>query len=183
MGRLAREFPVDDQRTVTGRFLAVALSGSLCFACARGPTEPTVSRSAEDGTSGTPSRQVIAAPSGSDRAPSTVSRLGGLTVPQGNWGGPSVNLTVTPGGGTIEFDCGRGTIDLPMLLDANGRFDVAGTFVREGGPEKENPDRIPARYAGSTDGRTLILTVSADGFAIGPLTLALGAQTRLLKCL
>jgi hypothetical protein len=32
----------------------------------------------------------------------------------------------------IEFDCAHGTIYSSLGTDAQGRFDMAGTFVREG---------------------------------------------------
>lgn len=173
---------MENLRTFGKRFLLATLGTCLSLACAKGPpTEAAVSLGAEDGSAATTSRQAVA-PVPSGRAPSTVSRQGSSAVPPGNWGGPSVNLTVTASGGTIEFDCGRGSVDQPMVLDSNGRFDVAGTFIREGGPAKENPDRIPARYIGRTDGKTMALTVTIGDTTVGPLTLTFGTQTRLFKC-
>ncbi len=109
-------------------------------------------------------------------------------VPSGLWGGDHISLSVHDGGASLEFDCAHGTIEQAMLLDAGGRFDVGGTFVREhGGPVRdgEPTDSHPARYAGSTDGRTLALTVVLmdDNRTIGAFTLVLGQPPRLLKCL
>src|SRR5687767_3405246 len=50
------------------------------------------------------------------------------------WGGPHVRLVLTSNGGEIEFDCAHGEIREPLKLSEQGRFSVAGTFVREGGP-------------------------------------------------
>lgn len=165
------------------RLLCVLVAGGFSLACLeRSPTEARLTSQMEDGSvaSAAP-RQVVAA---SGRHTSTASnRRAASAAPQGNWGGPSVNLTVTLTGGTIEFDCGRGTIDAPMLLDLGGRFDVPGTFIREGGPERENPDRLPARYTGWTDGKTMILSVATGDSQIVDLPLTIGTQTRLMKCL
>ena len=85
----------------------------------------------------------------------------------GDWGGEHVALTVTPAGGSLEFDCAHGTIDEPIRPRANGTFDGAGVYVREhGGPirEDEPPDSHPARYVGRIDGSRMILTVAlTDG--------------------
>ena len=54
------------------------------------------------------------------------------------WGGTGIQLTVNDATATVEFDCAHGTIDQPLLIDQDGRFDIPGTFVREhGGPIQE----------------------------------------------
>jgi len=108
-------------------------------------------------------------------------------VPQGTWGGRSVRLTVAESGAAIEFDCAHGSIEGPLRLE-DGKFDVAGVFVRErGGPVRrgEKPDKRPARYFGSTDGRALTLnvTLTEEDQTLGPFTLRRGASGKLFKCL
>ena len=71
----------------------------------------------------------------------------------GIWGGEAAGLQVTESGGTASFLCGQGTIDEPMLLDRDGRFDVSGTL------EGKLPPSRPARYSGRVDGDRIILTV------------------------
>ncbi len=107
-------------------------------------------------------------------------------VPPGPWGGVHVRLTVTDEGGKIEFDCAHGTLDSPLALDDEGRFDVPGTLVREGGPvRKDAPEeRQSVRYAGRTDGQTMDLELrSAAGERKGSFQLERGKRAVLRKCL
>ena len=95
-----------------------------------------------------------------------------------------MNLTVTLTGETIEFDCGRGTIDAPMLLDFGRRASTCRHISSaEGGPERDDPDRLPTRYTGWTDQKTMILSVATGDFQIVDLPLTIGTQTRLMKYL
>jgi hypothetical protein len=106
-------------------------------------------------------------------------------VPAGDWGGEHVRLTVEPSGGRIEFDCAHGTLDQPLGLDADGRFDVPGKLVGEGGPVRkdETEGARPARYRGSTDGQRLTLEVTLEGGAsAGTFSLTRGGRARLVKC-
>lgn len=106
-------------------------------------------------------------------------------VPEGEWGGAHVRLTVTSAGGTIELDCGHGTLDAALELDDRGRFDVKGSLVREGGPVREGAEeKRPARYSGTSDGQTMDLTAELEGSGpIGSFQLTRGATARLVKCL
>jgi hypothetical protein len=111
----------------------------------------------------------------------------GEHVPNGAWGGDHVALTVTDGGGRVEFDCARGTLDHPLRLDDSGRFSVAGTFVQEhGGPTRagEVPEGQPARYQGRLDRQKLEFTVTVEGkTGQGPFTVTLAKAPKLTKCL
>ncbi len=110
------------------------------------------------------------------------------TVQQGRWGGRGVVLDVTDSGAIIEYDCASGTIDGPILLDRNNRFEVKGTHVTERpGPVRmgqEDGER-PALYTGKVDAETMALTVKiADTKQIiGTFTLAYGKSSRIRKCL
>ena len=113
-------------------------------------------------------------------SPTTLTR-----VPPGVWGGDHVRLAISEPTATIEFDCAHGMLDAPIALDRDGHFDVAGVFVREhGGPIRVDDmlEQEPARYLGTTDGRTMNLTVSSSQ-PVGTFTLVLGQQGRLVKCL
>ncbi len=110
------------------------------------------------------------------------------SVPTGTWGGNHIRVQVTDDGARIEYDCAHGTIDQPMKLDGNARFDVTGVHVRErGGPVRrgERPDSHPARYTGHVQDRTMTLTVTLTdtGQKIGTFTLAYEAEPRIFKCL
>lgn len=109
------------------------------------------------------------------------------SVKAGTWGGQGVRLVVGSGGAQVEYDCAHGTLDAALRLDAQGRFDVAGTHTREGpGPIRIGIKREsrPARYTGSIDGQTMTLTVTLTDTndTLGPFTLYYDQQGRLIKC-
>ncbi len=106
-------------------------------------------------------------------------------IPNGDWGGDHVRLTVTDQGASLEFDCGHGAIAEPLALK-DGALDVHGTYVFEhGGPVRKDESREgkPARYRGTFDGKTLtIRVVVGEGDAVGPFTLEPGKRGRVVKC-
>jgi hypothetical protein len=106
-------------------------------------------------------------------------------VPVGEWGGEHIRLTVMDAGGSVEFDCAHGTLDAPLQVDERGRFDVAGSFTREGGPVMPGgEDKQSVRYTGKTDGRSMDLEIVPEsGERIGPFRLKLGERAKLFKCL
>jgi hypothetical protein len=114
-------------------------------------------------------------------------------VPLGAWGGTGVALTVEESGAKVELDCAHGRIDGRLAVDADGRFELPGTIVREGpgpvrmGPngEAEEEKGQSAVYFGRLEGDVLHLgfyTESQD--ATSPsLELKRGQAPRLRKCL
>jgi hypothetical protein len=111
----------------------------------------------------------------------------GSTLANGTWGGDHLILEVSEKGAEAEFDCARGQVAQPIMLDKHGDFDVAGTFTPEhGGPVRrdENTPAAPARYSGHVDGDTLSLTVTLakEKEEVGTYTLTRGAHPMLRKC-
>ncbi len=109
-------------------------------------------------------------------------------VSAGNWGAMGIALEVTESGARIEYDCAHGTIDQPLVLDKEGRFDVPGHHFREhGGPVREGEESRgePVRYVGQVTGDTMTLTVKAQGRdePIGNHELLRGKSGRIHKCL
>ncbi len=105
-------------------------------------------------------------------------------VATGLWGGQHVRLEVTATGASIEFDCGHGTLDAPLTLQA-GRFDVAGTYVREGGATRGGSEKgRSARFKGQVEGARMTLTFALDGTddTTDSFSLLHGAEARLVKC-
>jgi hypothetical protein len=100
------------------------------------------------------------------------------------WGGPHVRLALTSTGGEIEFDCAHGEIKEPLKLDAEGRFNVAGTLVQEGGPVRQDASGKPARYSGRVEGdkMTLLLTLTDTNEEPEKFLLTRGSEGRLKKC-
>ncbi len=115
-------------------------------------------------------------------------RVSGLA--EGTWGGRGVVLRVTAAGAEVEFDCAHGLIEGRIELDARGSFDVAGTFVPEGGPDSVPAEggagekSLKARYRGRVEGKkmTLDVSVAETGGGTGELTLTHGQEPRLEKC-
>ena len=114
--------------------------------------------------------------------------VSGPRVPEGVWGGQGVAVRIGGSGAEIELNCARGAIDGPVRLDAEGRFDVAGTFERgRPGPIRmgEAPKAEPARYRGTRSGQTLSFEVipSSTGKPMGPFSAKLGGSSRIHGCL
>jgi hypothetical protein len=107
-------------------------------------------------------------------------------IANGTWGGEHVVFHASGSGATVQFDCAHGAISAPLALDAEGRFSLAGDFVKEhGGPirvgEVENHES--ARYSGRVDGRRMTLSVALGrDETLGPFTLALGSAGRVVRC-
>jgi hypothetical protein len=111
------------------------------------------------------------------------------SITLGPWGGEHIKMIVTAGGAKIEYDCARGTIDEPLMVGNNGKFEANGSHVFErGGPislGEPPPDRHPAQFHGWTDGRQMRLTVRLldTDESVGTFTLGLGHSPLLDKCL
>lgn len=121
-------------------------------------------------------------------AGATCSKQPAGPIPPSEWGGQHIGMVVLTGGATIEYDCASGTIDEPIAVGSQGSFTVKGTHTRgHGGPLMigEVPDRHPARYTGSTDGKsmTLNVTLTDSNQTLGTFTLTRGAAPAVLKCL
>ncbi len=106
----------------------------------------------------------------------------------GAWGGEHIALNITKDSITLEYDCGRGTINEPIQLDESGEFDANGTYTYEhGGPvgEEEKPEQLPANYRGHVEGGKMTLTVKlkSTGAALGAFVLQLERAPQLFKCL
>jgi len=105
----------------------------------------------------------------------------------GEWGGEHISFDVTDGGGSIEFDCASGTIDRPITLDSEGKFDVEGKYITEhAGPvrDDEEGNGRTARYLGRVQEKVLTLTVTLKetDATIGTFTLTQGSHGRVMKC-
>ena len=110
-----------------------------------------------------------------------------LQLPTGAWGGDHIGLEVTDMGAKAEFDCAHGSIDEPLILDSNGRFDAKGSYVQESpGPQREGQPAPakPARYAGRVQGATLTLNITLiqNSQPIGPFSLTKDRLPRITKC-
>jgi len=103
------------------------------------------------------------------------------------WGGDHVRLMLRDGGGALEFDCARGEIVESLKTDAQGDFDLPGTFTRGShGPIRVGlaPAARPARYVGRVEGRTMTFRVKLTDTnqETEAFTLTRGSEGRLWKC-
>jgi hypothetical protein len=105
---------------------------------------------------------------------------------KGNWGGEGAGLQVTEEGAQLFFDCAKGSIDVPITPDEDGRFEVTGRYVKEGpGPTRpEQTQGVGARYLGQLEGNTLTLSVrlTLSHDVLGPFTLTKGRMARVREC-
>ena len=107
-------------------------------------------------------------------------------LPAGTWGGQSLHVDLTTEGATLEFDCARGTILEPIVVDSHGNFHVHGTYKMEGGPVRRDDQSAGAavEYTGSVHGATMLIQFVLPGSEqpSGPFTLTRGDSGRLRKC-
>lgn len=103
---------------------------------------------------------------------------------EGIWGGMNIALEVKTENATFEFDCAHGVVTEPILLDKDGRFDVAGSYVAEGqGPAREGNEKAAnARFSGTVHADAMILTVQPKGADGRKFSLTLGKFGKIHKC-
>lgn len=110
----------------------------------------------------------------------------GRKAASGDWGGAHARLSSLKDGVELEFDCGHGKLDEPLVPGRDGAFSSKGRYVAEhGGPtlKDETAQSRPARYEGSITGERMRLKVAIDGGdTLGPFELTRGGRARLMKC-
>ena len=103
---------------------------------------------------------------GTCRSGHSISTLQKQKVATGTWGGQNVQLEVTQVGAQIRFSCAHGKIEQSIMLDAEGRFSVNGTFVAEAmGPTRDDnpPKSRDATYSGTVRDKSMTFTVTVTG--------------------
>jgi hypothetical protein len=106
-------------------------------------------------------------------------------ISTGVWGGQHISMKVGAKSATIEYDCANGVIDGPLVVDADGHFNLRGTHrVERGGPVRENDNSKgqPATYTGTINGDTMTLTLKFDDAEAETFTLEKGKEGELFKC-
>ena len=106
-------------------------------------------------------------------------------IPSGLWGGQHISINVGSKSATIEYDCASGVINGPLVVDADGRFNLRGIHRMErGGPVRadDNPPEHPATYTGTIKGNTMTLTLKVGDSEEETFTLEKGKPGDLVKC-
>ena len=106
-------------------------------------------------------------------------------IPTGVWGGQHISIEVGEKSAQIEYDCATGVIDGPLVLDANGHFNLRGKHtMSRGGPTRQNDDARsePATYTGSIKGNMMTLTLKLGDSEPDTFTLEKGKPGDLFKC-
>jgi hypothetical protein len=106
-------------------------------------------------------------------------------IATGLWGGQHISMNVTAKSAAIEYDCATGVINGPLVVDADGRFNLRGTHRMErGGPvhADETPSDHPATYTGTIKGNTMTLTLKVGDSDEETFTLEKGNPGDLVKC-
>ena len=106
-------------------------------------------------------------------------------IPSGLWGGQHISINVGSKSATIEYDCATGVIVGPLVIDADGHFNLHGTHqMQHGGPIRadEKPSGEPATYTGTVKGNTMTLTLKIGDSDEETFTLEKGKPGELVKC-
>jgi hypothetical protein len=109
----------------------------------------------------------------------------GSPIAAGDWGGDHISMVVTAEGADLEFDCGIGHIQTPLVTDASGQFKLKGTyrFDRPAAAGTDENAGSEAIYTGKLKGDTLKLEMEIVGQPDHVFfQLERGQQGRLTKC-
>ena len=105
----------------------------------------------------------------------------------GTWGGENAGLIVSDSSAHVHVGCTYGDFPAPVAVDADGRFDAAGSYLLRAYPVAVGPT-LPARFAGVLRGDRVTLTVTVDdtvarkSVVLGPVTATYGKEPRLGPC-
>ena len=106
-----------------------------------------------------------------------------ITDIAGTWGGDNAGMIVTGTDVHVHIGCTLGDAVGPISTDANGRFEVTGTYNVDAYPVDRGITH-PARFTGQIVGQTMTLTVSLTDTArvLGPVTLVYGKEPKMGPC-
>jgi hypothetical protein len=85
----------------------------------------------------------------------------GDSLAPGTWGGDNAAVIVTDSATHVHIGCTFGDMPGKVLLDANGRFTIDGSYTLLAYPIPIGPS-LPAQFSGRVRGRTLTLAVAVN---------------------
>jgi hypothetical protein len=110
-----------------------------------------------------------------------------LLLPLGTYGGDGGGMIVGDTALHLHIGCTFGDVSGRVPMDANGRFDVAGSYMLRAYPLSVGP-AVPARFTGTIDGDRVVVSVTVDDTIAhqtvvkGPVSLRLGVEANLGPC-
>jgi len=87
----------------------------------------------------------------------------------------------------LHVGCTFGDASGRIVLNSNGQFDVAGSYMLHAFPIAVGPT-VPARFTGRLDGNTVTVTATVNDtvekktVVMGPVTVVFGADAKLGPC-
>ena len=108
-------------------------------------------------------------------------------VPLGTWGGDNAGMIVGDTAMHLHVGCTFGDVSGRVPVDAQGNFDVSGSYVLRAYPIAVGPS-LPARFVGRIDGATATVTVTVNDTVAhttvvkGPVIVLQGEAPRLGPC-
>ena len=105
----------------------------------------------------------------------------------GTWGGDQAGVIVTETVTHVHVGCTFGDIVGRVVLDADGRFTVAGSYVLRAYPVQVGPS-LPAQFSGRLRGGTLTLAIAVNDtvekrlVALGPVSVVFGREPEMGQC-
>ena len=110
-----------------------------------------------------------------------------LRIPLGNYGGDSGAMIVGDTALHLHIGCTFGDVSGRVPVDANGRFDIAGSYTLRAYPIMVGPS-VPARFTGTIDGNRVVIMATIDDtvehrtVVQGPVSVTLGVEWRNPPC-
>jgi hypothetical protein len=105
----------------------------------------------------------------------------------GKWGGDFNGAIVTDTGVHVHVGCTYGDIIGRVALDADGKFDVEGSYLLRAYPVAVGPT-MPAQFVGTVRGSNLTLIVAVNDTiehkikVLGPVTIRFGKEPVMGPC-
>ncbi len=106
-----------------------------------------------------------------------------ITEVVGTWGGDNAGLIANDTTAHVHIGCTLGDTKSSIRPDADGRFDVVGTYNVDAYPVDRGITH-PARFTGHIAGHTMTLIVILTDTArqLGPVTLIYGREPKMGPC-
>jgi hypothetical protein len=104
----------------------------------------------------------------------------------GRWGATDRGVIVTADQVHVHVGCTKGDFPGPIRLDAEGRFQVDGSYMLRAYPVAR--ESLPAQLTGVVSGRRLTFSIAVNDTvlmrptALGPITVTLGVEPRMAIC-